>query len=66
MIHSCRQGILVEVAYPATTIDTYRCWISDKREGSPTRHQILAYATGNTIDEAIEKANALIQENHNP
>jgi hypothetical protein len=65
MIHSCKQGILVEVAYPATTIDTYRCWISDKREGSSTRHQILAYATGNSIDEAIVKAYALIRENRN-
>jgi hypothetical protein len=61
MILTRRNGLLVEVTDPDTTLGVQHCWISDKRQGSATLDQILAHATGGTVAEAVEKATDILQ-----
>lgn len=61
MILTRKNGLLVEVTDPDTTMGVQHCWISDKRPGSAMLDQILAYATGRTVAEAVEKATDILQ-----
>ena len=56
MVFSEKNGIRVEIINPEFCRGVQHCWITDARPDSPTRYQILAHATGDTLAQAVESA----------